>query len=87
MARKQDLTKIRIEYDKANAKYTKTVAAYQADPTNELITKRYRKAKSDLAVARRTYNIHRDQIRADAEGDAAPKLKAIAAKPTVTNTG
>jgi hypothetical protein len=80
MARKQDLTKVRIDYDEANAKFTKTVADYQADPDDALLEKRYRKAKNDLAVARRTYKIHREQIRGDSGGDGVAEPEAIGVK-------
>ena len=87
MARKQDLTKVRIDYDKATDKYTKAVALYQADPADALAEKRYRKAKNDLAVARRTYKIHREQIRGETEGDgvASPEAIGVKSRPLTGN--
>ena len=85
MARRQDLTKIQIELDQAEAKYNRTLAEYQEDPDDEKLAARYRMAKSDLAVKRRTWKVHREQIRAATagEGDATARPESLAVSSKV----
>lgn len=85
--RKQNSTTSRITVDKAQAKFTRANATYQEDPDDTRKRNAYRKAKTDLAEARRVHRLLRVSTGPDAEGDAIAEVISIGATTTVPQTG
>ena len=71
-----------IRLKEAAAKYTKAKAAVDGTPAKE---KAYRKAKTDLAVARQA--AAEDRSAPSRDGDGQAKLTAVAAKAKPTRKG
>ena len=82
-SRKQTSTTAKITLDKAQARFNRVNLEYQKDPDDTRKTNAYRKAKTDLAVARtawRTYRI----ANPEAAGDAVAEVTSIGATTTIT---
>ncbi len=78
--RKQNSTTSRIAVDKAQAKFNRTLDAYQGDPEDTRKRNAYRKAKTELAEARRVNRLLRVSTGPGGEGDGLAEVVSIGAK-------
>ena len=81
--KRQNSTATRIELDKAQARFNRVNLEYQKDPDDTRKRNAYRKAKTDLAVARTTWRAYRDAF-PDSAGDAVAEVTSIGATTTIT---
>ena len=85
--RKQNSTSSRIILDKAQAKMNRTNEAYKADPDDTRKLNSYRKAKAELAEARRVHRLLRIDEGPTGDGDAIAEVVSIGAGAAVPRTG
>ena len=84
-SRKQTTTTTKITVDKAQARFNRVNLAYQEDPDDTRKQNAYRKAKTELAEARRVYRLLRTSIDVDYDGnDAVAQVASIGATTTIT---
>ena len=81
--KRQNSTALRIELDKAQARFNRVNLEYQKDPDDTRKRNAYRKAKTDLAVARTGWRAYRAAF-PDAAGDAVAEVTSIGATTTIT---
>ena len=82
-SRKQNSTTTKITLDKAQARFNRVNLAYQEDPDDIRKLNAYRKAKTELAEARRVHRL----LRVDGEvgvGDGIAEVVSIGATTTIT---
>ena len=77
--RKQNSTTSRIAVDKAQAKFTRANDAYQEDPDDTRKRNAYRKAKTDLAEARRVNRLLRVSTGPGGDSDGLAEVVSIGA--------
>ncbi len=82
-SRKQTSTTAKITLDKAQARFNRVNLEYQKDPDDTRKTNAYRKAKTDLAVARTGWRAYRAAF-PEAAGDAVAEVTSIGATTTIT---
>ncbi len=82
-SRKQTSTTAKITLDKAQARFNRVNLEYQKDPDDTRTTNVYRKAKTDLAVARTGWRAYRAAF-PEAAGDAVAEVVSIGATTKIT---
>ena len=82
-SRKQNSTTTKITLDKAQARFNRVNLAYQEDPDDTRKLNAYRKAKTELAEARRVHRLLRVDA-ASGDGDAVAEVVSIGATTTIT---
>ncbi len=78
-SRKQNSTTSKITLDKAQAKMTRLNHAHQDDPDDTRKRNAYRKAKTELAEARRVHRLLRVSTGPSDEGDGLAEVVSIGA--------
>ena len=81
--RRQNSTTTKITLDKAQARFNRVNLAYQDDPDDTRKVNAYRKAKTELAEARRVHRLLRVDAAAG-DGDAVAEVTSIGATTTIT---
>ena len=83
--KRQNSTGAKINLDKAQARFNRVNLEYQKDPDDTRKRNAYRKAKTELAEARRAYRLLRTSIAVDYDGnDGVAQVTSIGATTTIT---
>jgi hypothetical protein len=85
--KKQTSTSARIDRDKAQAKFNRVNLAYQEDPDDTKKRNAYRKAKTELAEARRVWRLLRVDGSPDGNGDGVANVTSIGTGTVVPKAG